>query len=110
MLALPGCSLPQTSEVCGAEGAIEKAIAGASVFAPDHPAMVGTDGAGVIHITKCAHNGEHVDIAVLRGVRGLVKLAITGAAHVSAVHEMQSAALSDISNDCRQVVVRAGAQ
>src|SRR5687767_4301009 len=92
-------ALPQAMEIHRPERAIEQSVPGLTGFSPDHPPVIGanrTVKSGVVHR---AQHGAHVDVAVLRRMRGLVERSRAGASDVAAVREVNAPLRAESTDD-----------
>src|SRR5262245_902203 len=103
-------SFPQTLQVHRAERAIIQTIAGASALSPNHASMIWSHRACEPDFAQRAHHLEHVDVAKARRMLAFMKLTLSGAAHVSAMHEVHSTTRAEGPDDRRQIVERIGAE
>src|SRR3954465_1077886 len=100
-------SFPESVEVHRTQRAVVQSVAWLTGLAPDHATVVRAYRPIEPAFMEHLQHGAHVDVALLRRVRGLLKRAHAGAPDVAAVREMNPALRRQTTGDRGKIVVGA---
>src|SRR3954465_10022314 len=99
-------AFPQTVQIHRAERSVVQAVTRLPALAPDHPPVIGSNRPVEADFVQRRQHRAHVDIALIRWVRGLLEGAHASALDVATVGEMNSALPANGANDFSQVIRR----
>src|SRR2546423_13466398 len=97
-------SLPQPVQIHRTQSAVVEAVAGLTVFAPDHAAMIRANRPVESSLVQGREHGTHVDVTVLRRMGGLLERMRGSPLDVAAVHEVDTA--SNAFDDVNEIIGR----
>src|SRR5579863_3011229 len=101
-----GEAFPDAVQVDRTQRAVEQPIAGAARFAPDHSPMVRPRIALKAGFEIGLDDFRHVERAVGRAMRGLMKIARGINLHVTQVCKMNPATRAELAHQCRNIVLQ----
>ena len=100
--------IPGTQQVHYAQRTVIQAVAGAALFAPNMPSVVGADITGITAVVICFHNVEDSGVTVAVAVGCFAEIAVIKMLYIADVGERN--AITAAADNFSNIILRIGTQ